>query len=104
MWGRNSHGRIRWARDVYRANVGSHDFQNGGLNVSVCDSLDVAVAHCESKVPEVPEDGGERRIEICQFFFALLLRMRRENRIPTPYLHHHSPFLSQIDRGLLPML
>ena len=70
VWGRNSHGRIRWARDVYRANVGSHDFQNGGLNVSVCDSLDVAVAHCESKVPEVPEDGGERRIEICQFFFC----------------------------------
>ena len=56
------------------------------------------------RYPRFPRTEEKEELKFVSFFFALLLRMRRENRTPTPYLHHHSPFLSQIDRGLLPML
>ena len=82
-------GGVSWTSDVGRADVAAHNLQHARLNVAVSDALDVTIAHC-------------RPIE----------RYVRRHCLLKPFTQGHPSFrmsgdlpcLSQICKGLLPML
>ena len=42
---------VDWAGDEVSGHIGSHDLENGGLNISICESLDVSVS--DVSVPDL---------------------------------------------------
>ena len=53
---------LDWASDEVGGDVGAHDFENGGLNVGISQSLDVTVSHV--LVPNLERLGSEIKAKL----------------------------------------
>ena len=82
-------GGVSWTGDVGRADVAAHNLQDTRLDVAVGDTLDVTIAHCRS---------FRTRFGHCSRL-GLLTKVTLARDMSS-----HSPCLSQICKGLLPML
>ena len=53
---------LDWASDEVGGDVSAHDFENGGLNVGISQSLDVTVSHV--LVPNLERLGSEIKAKL----------------------------------------
>ena len=76
---------VSWTGDIGRANVAAHNLQDARLDVAVGDALDVTISHCTQLTAPFSPHAFTKLTLVSDMSKAL-------------------PCLSQICRGLLPML